>query len=94
MGTIGAGIHPTRTELLLSALSRGAVGFGTGLEPTKPLLDEPDALARHFADASPTNDRTPVRMEYGAEFLDHAGQVFRTEWVDKALLLNPLFGVG
>lgn len=29
------------------------------------------------------------RVEYGAEFLDHAGQIFRTEWVDQALLQKP-----
>ncbi|MCS7209627.1 MAG: terminase large subunit [Fimbriimonadales bacterium] len=28
------------------------------------------------------------QVEYGAQFLDEAGQVFRTEWVDRALLLN------
>lgn len=28
------------------------------------------------------------QVEYGAQFLDDAGQVFRTEWVDRALLLN------
>ncbi len=29
------------------------------------------------------------RVEYGAEFLDPAGQVFRTEWVDRALMPQP-----
>lgn len=28
------------------------------------------------------------QVEYGAQFLDDAGQVFRTEWVDRALLLK------
>ncbi|MEN3001807.1 MAG: terminase family protein [Armatimonadota bacterium] len=28
------------------------------------------------------------QVEYGAAFLDDAGQVFRTEWVDRALLLR------
>ncbi|MDM7460905.1 MAG: terminase family protein [bacterium] len=28
------------------------------------------------------------QIEYGAQFLDAAGQVFRTEWVDRALLLH------
>lgn len=28
------------------------------------------------------------QVEYGAQFLDDTGQVFRTEWVDRALLLH------
>ncbi|MFN4033296.1 MAG: terminase large subunit domain-containing protein [Fimbriimonadales bacterium] len=28
------------------------------------------------------------QIEYGAQFLDEAGQVFRTEWVDRALMLQ------
>ncbi|RMH07852.1 MAG: hypothetical protein D6697_07640 [Armatimonadetes bacterium] len=28
------------------------------------------------------------QVEYGAQFLDETGQVFRTEWVDRALLLR------
>ncbi|MCS6918775.1 MAG: terminase large subunit [Fimbriimonadales bacterium] len=28
------------------------------------------------------------QIEYGAQFLDEAGQLFRTEWIDRALLLN------
>ncbi|GIV10703.1 MAG: hypothetical protein KatS3mg020_0194 [Fimbriimonadales bacterium] len=28
------------------------------------------------------------QTEYGAQFLDEAGQLFRTEWIDRALMLN------
>ncbi|MCX7993609.1 MAG: terminase family protein [Fimbriimonadales bacterium] len=28
------------------------------------------------------------QVEYGAQFLDDVGQLFRTEWIDRALLLN------
>ncbi len=28
------------------------------------------------------------QIEYGAQFMDEAGQLFRTEWIDRALLLN------
>ncbi|MCS7272659.1 MAG: terminase large subunit [Fimbriimonadales bacterium] len=46
------------------------------LSPTMLLMQSSLMSARQF------------QVEYGAMFLDAAEQVFRTEWVDRALLLN------
>ncbi|MDW8106958.1 MAG: terminase family protein [Armatimonadota bacterium] len=46
------------------------------LSPTVLMMQASLMTARQF------------QIEYGAMFLEAAGQVFRTEWVDRALLLN------